>query len=96
MAILQSRYRPPGAGFNRHLSAHGVDPRQFREPHALEGLMLLGGSIRELHEIYRVAERGFGPSPRLDRYARDQLRLRVERAGAGQALELPRVTAVVN
>lgn len=81
-AIIQSKYGSPEAGFNRHLSAHGVDPRQFREAHALEGLMLLAGAIRELHEIYRVAERGFGPSPRLDQYARGQLERRIEAAGA--------------
>jgi hypothetical protein len=73
MAIVQSRFRAPGEGFNRHLSAHGVDPRQFREAHALEGLMLLAGVLRELHEVYRVAERGFGPSPRLTRYAQAEL-----------------------
>jgi hypothetical protein len=78
MAILQSRFRPPEAGFNRHLSAHGVDPLQFRESHALEGLMLLAGTLRELHEVYRVAERGFGPSPRLSRYARIELERRMD------------------
>lgn len=78
MAILQSRFRAPGEGFNRHLSAHGVDPRQFCEVHALEGLMLLAGVLRELHEVYRVAERGFGPTPRLSRFAQAELMRRME------------------
>lgn len=78
IAILQSKFRPAEAGFNRHLSAHRVDPAQFCEPHALEGLMLLGGALRELHDVYRVAERGFGPSPHLSRYAEIELLRRVE------------------
>lgn len=78
VAIMQSDDRPPDAGFNRHLSAHGVDPCQFCDPHALEGLMLLAGAIRELHEIYRVAEWGFGPSPKLSRFARAELHRRME------------------
>lgn len=96
VAIVQSRHRPPGAGFNRHLSAHGVDPRQFCEPHALEGLMLLGGAIRELHEIYRVAERGFGPSPRLSEYARGELLGRIETAKREQILNVSRESALLS
>jgi hypothetical protein len=86
MAIIQSKYRAPDAGFNRHLSAHGVDPRQFCESHAIEGLMLLAGAVRELHEIYRVADCGFGPSPRLDAYAGEQLLWRIEEAGGAHKL----------
>ncbi len=96
MAIIQSKYRVPDAGFNRHLSAHGVDPRQFCEPHAIEGLMLLAGAVRELHEIYRVADRGFGPSPRLDQYAGKQLMRRIEQAGGGLELNSPAKTAALN
>ena len=77
IAILKSNRRPPGAGFNRHLSVHGVSEEQFTPAHALAGLMLVGGALRELHEIYRVTERGFGPSPRLDQHARDELRRRI-------------------
>jgi hypothetical protein len=87
VAIMRSEDLPSEAGFNRHLSAHGVDPRQFRQPHALEGLLLLAGAIRELQEIYRVAERGFGPSPRLDRYARAELLRRMEMAQRAQRLQ---------
>jgi hypothetical protein len=73
-----------------------VDPRQFCEPHALEGLMLLGGAIRELHEIYRVAERGFGPSPRLSEYARDELLGRIETAKREQILNVSRETPLLS
>ncbi|MGE0065895.1 MAG: hypothetical protein AB7L18_13365 [Hyphomicrobiaceae bacterium] len=96
VAIVRSRHRPPGAGFSRHLSAHGVDPRQFREPHAIEGLMLLAGAIRELHEIYRVADRGFGPSPRLDQYAGEQLLRRIEQAGGRRELNGTAETAALS
>lgn len=75
-AILNYSKRPHEPGFNRHLSVHGVSEQQFTPAHALQGLMLVAGALRELHEIYRVAERGFGPSPRLDQHARAELRRR--------------------
>lgn len=86
-AILRSEELGPAAGFNRHLSVHGVSGDQFRPAHALAGLMLVVGALRELHEIYRVAERGFGPSPRLGRHARDALQSRISR-GYGEVGEL--------
>jgi hypothetical protein len=96
VAIRGSEHRAPDSGFNRHLSAHGVDPLQFREPHALEALMLLAGAIRELHEIYRVAERGFGPSPRLSEYARTELMRRMEIAWRDQNQEMSRERALLS
>lgn len=95
-AIMQSQFRPPEAGFNRHLSAHGVDPGQYREPHALEGLMLVAGAIRELHEIYRVAERGFGPSPRFSEYAECELQRRIEIARHNQSWSGPHESALLS
>jgi hypothetical protein len=86
-AILRSEELGPAAGFNRHLSVHGVSGDQFTPAHALAGLMLVVGALRELHEIYRVAERGFGPSPRLGRHARDALQSRISR-GYGEVGEL--------
>jgi len=76
-AILRSEEQGSAAGFNRHLSVHGVSGDQFTPAHALAGLMLVVGALRELHEIYRVAERGFGPSPRLGRHAHDALQRRI-------------------
>jgi hypothetical protein len=73
-AILRSEEQGLATGFNRHLSVHGVSGDQFTPAHALAGLMLVVGALRELHEIYRVAERGFGPSPRLGRHAQAALR----------------------
>ena len=96
VAIMRSNDRPPEAGFNRHLSAHGVDPRQFCEPHGLEGLMLLAGAIRELQEIYRVAERGFGPSPRLSEFAVAELHRRMEAAQRTQEQGAIRERAPLN
>jgi hypothetical protein len=76
-AILRSEEQGSAAGFNRHLSVHGVSGDQFTPAHALAGLMLVVGALRELHEIYRVAERGFGPSPRLGQHAQDALQRRI-------------------
>jgi hypothetical protein len=63
-AIAVTHVEPPPEGFNRHLSAHGVDPDQYTDAHALAGLMLLVGVLRELHEIYTVpdTEAPWGPS----------------------------------
>lgn len=82
-AISRSDELPPDAGFNRHLSVHGIDVRQFTPAHALAALMLVGGALRELHEIYRVAERGFGPSPRLRECATMELERRAAITGGG-------------
>lgn len=68
-SIVVSTQRSAEAGFNRHLSCHGADLSHLTEPHALEALMLAGGALRELNEVYRVAEFGFGPSPQLAQYA---------------------------
>lgn len=61
-AIAQTWVEPPPDGFNRHLTAHGVDGAQFTPAHALEALLLVGAILREVHEIY-AAGRGGGPRP---------------------------------
>ena len=68
-AIVNSSRRTPETGFNRHLTSHGSDPAHYGEVHAIEALMLMAGSLRELNETYRIADMGFGPSPRLEDYA---------------------------
>lgn len=69
LSILNSHNRSPDGGFNRHITGHGSDLNHLSEPHSLEALMLVGGTLRELQVVYRVAECGFAPSPRLERYA---------------------------
>lgn len=59
MAIALTWSEPRPEGFNRHLTAHSVDPRQFTDAHALAGLMLLTGTLRELQEFYAVGDNGF-------------------------------------
>lgn len=72
-AIALSWTDPPPDGFNRHLSAHGVDPRQYTAANALEGLLLLAGLIRELQEVYMA---GHGGVPPLSQYGVDSARER--------------------
>lgn len=57
-AIAQTWVEPPPEGFNRHLTAHGVDSAQFTPAHALEALLLVGAILREVHEIYAAAGGG--------------------------------------
>jgi hypothetical protein len=59
MAIALTWSEPRPEGFNRHLTAHSVDPRQFTDAHALAGLMLLTATLRELQELYAVGDNGF-------------------------------------
>jgi hypothetical protein len=65
IAIENSWLRTPESGFNRHLTSHGSEPCHYSEIHAIEALLLMAGSLRELNETYRLAEMGFGVSPRL-------------------------------
>jgi hypothetical protein len=69
VAIKNSWLRTPQSGFNRHLTSHGSEPCHYTEAHAIEALLLMSGSLRELNETYRIAEMGFGASPRLKTYA---------------------------
>jgi hypothetical protein len=62
-AIATSWTDPPPEGFNRHLSAHGVAPDQYTETNALEALLLVGGIVRELHEVYSQGHGGIPPLP---------------------------------
>jgi hypothetical protein len=50
-AILRSNIDPAPDGFNRHLTAHGVQAN-FTTAHALSAIMLIAGAVRELHELY--------------------------------------------
>lgn len=54
-AILRSDMEPPPEGFNRHLTAHGVESN-FTKAHAIAALMLFAGALRELHELYAVGD----------------------------------------
>jgi len=58
MSILNQQHRPIHGRFNRHLTAHDLDSGQYDEVNALTGLLLAGGSLRELQEMYWLAERG--------------------------------------
>jgi hypothetical protein len=65
-SILRSGVRPVDGGFNRHITGHGSDLQHLSEPHCLEALMLVGGTLRELEVIYRVAACGFAPTAQLE------------------------------
>lgn len=69
LSILRSDSRSADGGFNRHITGHGSDLEHLSEPHSLEALMLVGGTLRELQVVYRVAECGFAPTPQLERHA---------------------------
>jgi len=73
ISILRSDLRSPDGGFNRHISGHGSDLDHLSQPHAVEALMLVGGTLREMHEVYRLAERGFAPTPQIKRSAAARL-----------------------
>lgn len=60
-AIALTWTDPPPDGFNRHLTAHGLSPEQYTEANALEGLLLVTGLIRELHEVYGAGHGGVPP-----------------------------------
>jgi hypothetical protein len=75
IAIVPSKYRREQSGFNRHLTSHGTDTAHYEEARAIEALMLMAAALRELNETYRIAEMGFGASPRLERYATKHLSL---------------------
>lgn len=45
-AIAQTWVELPPGGFNRHLTAHGVDGAQFTPAHPLEALLLVGAILR--------------------------------------------------
>lgn len=77
-AILRSEEQSANLGFNRHLSVHGVSDRQFTDAHSLSALMLVAGALRELHEMYRLGERGYACLPGLAQFAREQGRLTSE------------------
>jgi len=69
LSILRSESRSDDGGFNRHVTGHGTDLQHLSEPHCLEALMLVGGTLRELEVVYRVAACGFAPTPQLERRA---------------------------
>lgn len=73
LSILRSDSRSAEGGFNRHITGHGGDLEHLSEPHSLEALMLVGGTLRELQVVYRVAECGFAPTPQLERHAANSL-----------------------
>lgn len=75
IAIVPSKFRREESGFNRHLTSHGTDTAHYEEARAIEALMLMAASLRELNETYRIAEMGFGASPRLEKYATKHLSL---------------------
>ena len=56
LSILNSHKHSPDGGFNRHITGHGSDLNHLSEPHSLEALMLVGGTLRELQVVYRIAE----------------------------------------
>jgi hypothetical protein len=69
LSILRSESRSDDGGFNRHITGHGTDLEHLSEPHCLEALMLVGGTLRELEVVYRVAACGFAPTQQLERRA---------------------------
>ncbi len=54
-AILRANMESAPEGFNRHLTAHGTQAN-FTRAHTIAALMLLAGSLRELHEIYTIGD----------------------------------------
>lgn len=57
-AILTSWAEDAQEGFNRHVTAHTLDAKQFTHAHCLAALLLLTGVLRELHELYTVGDNG--------------------------------------
>jgi hypothetical protein len=61
---IEPAYDPPvSTGFNRHLTVHGVDATQYTAPHAIEALLLVAGTLRELQDLYELDDRGLPPVP---------------------------------
>jgi hypothetical protein len=60
---LRGRDTGPRPGFNRHLTAHSVNPQQYTRANAIGALMLVAGTLRELQEIYTLVDRRLQPWP---------------------------------